>query len=112
MADRTQRIQSIIGKNLSEIITFELKKKSIGIVSISEVKVAQNFAHAKVYVTFIGAKHPQQNLDELNACKGFIRSALAKRLDIRKTPELVFYIDDTYEKAQRINDILSKINKD
>ena len=62
MADRTQRIQSIISKNISEIIQFELKNPRIGFCTVSEVNVSTDFSYAKVYVTFLGAKYPKQNL--------------------------------------------------
>lgn len=112
MADRLQRIQSIIGKNISEIIQFEVKNKNIGFCTVSEVKVSNDFSYAKVYVSFLGAKYPKQNLEELNKCKGFIRSSLAHKLDIRKTPELTFLLDDTYEKSERITEILEKDKKE
>ena len=82
MADRVLRIQSIIGKNISEIIQFELHNKHIGLVSVNEVEVTKDFSLAKVYVSFIGSKYPNQNLEELNKCKGFIRTSLSKKIDI------------------------------
>lgn len=108
MADRTQRIQSIIGKNISEIIQFELRNPKIGICTVSEVSVSTDFSYAKVYVTFLGSKFPKQNLEELNKCKGYVRSSLAKKIDIRKTPEITFYLDETYEKVNRLDEILRK----
>lgn len=106
MADRIARIQSIIGKNISEIIQFELKNKNIGFCTVSEVEVSKDFSYAKVYVTFLGAKYPKQNLEELNKCKGYIRSSLARKIDIRKTPEITFYLDDTFDKVDRLNEVL------
>ncbi len=108
MADRTQRIQSIIGKNISEIIQFELRNPKIGFCTVSEVSVSTDFSYAKVYVTFLGSKFPKQNLEELNKCKGYVRSSLAKKIDIRKTPEITFYLDETYEKVNRLDAILKK----
>ncbi len=108
MADRTQRIQSIISKNISEIIQFELKNPRIGFCTVSEVNVSTDFSYAKVYVTFLGAKYPKQNLEELNKCKGYVRSSLAKKIDIRKTPEITFYLDDTYERSERLEEVLRK----
>lgn len=108
MADRTQRIQSIISKNISEIIQFELKNPRIGFCTVSEVNVSTDFSYAKVYVTFLGAKYPKQNLEELNKCKGYVRSSLAKKIDIRKTPEITFYLDDTYERSERLEELLRK----
>ena len=108
MADRTQRIQSIIGKNISEIIQFELKNPKIGFCTVSEVWVSSDFSYARVYVTFLGAKYPKQNLEELNKTRGYVRSSLAKKIDIRKTPEITFYLDETYEKMNRLDEVLKK----
>jgi len=108
MADRTQRIQSIIGKNISEIIQFELKNPRIGFCTVSEVWVSSDFSYARVYVTFLGAKYPKQNLEELNKTRGYVRSSLAKKIDIRKTPEIIFYLDETYEKINHLNEVLKK----
>ena len=108
MADRTQRIQSIIGKNISEIIQFELRNPKKGFCTVSEVWVSSDFSYARVYVTFLGSKYPKQNLEELNKCRGYVRSSLAKKIDIRKTPEITFYLDETYEKVNRLDEILKK----
>ena len=108
MADRTQRIQSIIGKNISEIIQFELRNPKLGFCTVSEVWVSSDFSYARVYVTFLGSKYPKQNLEELNKCRGYVRSSLAKKIDIRKTPEITFYLDETYEKVNRLDEILKK----
>ncbi|HOF53759.1 MAG: 30S ribosome-binding factor RbfA [Bacilli bacterium] len=108
MANRTERIQSIIAKNISEILQFEVKNKSVGLVSVTEVRVSSDFSYAKVYVSFIGAKHPNVNLEALNAAKGFVRSSLASKLDIRKVPEISFILDDTFEKRDRIEKILKE----
>ena len=108
MADRVLRIQSIIGKNISEIIQFELHNKHIGLVSVNEVEVTKDFSLAKVYVSFIGSKYPNQNLEGLNKCKGYIRSSLSKKIDIRKTPDLKFVLDDSFDKAERLDKVLKE----
>lgn len=108
MADRKQRIQSIIGKNITEIIQFEVKNPHIGFCTVSEVEVSPDFSYAKVFVSFLGAKYPKQNLEELNKTKGYIRSSLARKIDIRKTPEISFYLDETFEKTKHLDEILNK----
>ena len=112
MADRTARIQSIIAKNVTEIIQFELKNPHIGFCTVSEVVVSTDFSYAKVYVSFLGAKYPKQNLEELNKTRGYVRSSLARKLDIRKTPEISFYLDETYEKANHLDEVLKKEKED
>ena len=108
MADRNARIQSIIAKNVTEIIQFELKNPRIGFCTVSEVWVSSDFSYARVYVTFLGAKYPKQNLEELNKTRGYVRSSLAKKIDIRKTPEITFYLDETYEKMNHLDEVLKK----
>src|SRR5574344_595300 len=106
--DRLKRISSIVMKNLSEIIQFEVKNPRIGFCTVNEVIVSKDFSHAKVFVSFLGSKFPKQNLEELEKCKGFIRSSLAKKMDTRKIPELHFFIDDTYDKADSLDKALAK----
>jgi len=108
MANRSERIQSIIAKNISEILQFEVKNKKVGLVSVTEVRVSSDFSYAKEYVSFIGTKNPQVNLEALNAAKGFVRSSLASKLDIRKVPELTFVYDDTFDKKDRMDKILKE----
>lgn len=108
MADRTERIKSIIGKNISDIIQFELRNPKIGFCTVKEVWVSQDFSYARVYVTFLGSKYPKQNLEELNKCKGYVRSSLAKKIDIRKTPSIEFFLDETEEKASHLDEVLKK----
>ena len=97
---------------MTEIIQFELKNPRIGFCTVSEVWVSSDFSYARVYVSFLGAKYPKQNLEELNKTKGYVRSSLAKKLDIRKTPEISFYLDETYEKANRLDEVLKKEQED
>ena len=108
MANRSERIQSIIAKNISEILQFEVKNKNVGLVSVSEVQVSSDYSYAKVFVTFLGAQYPKKNLEALNAAKGFVRSSLAGKLDIRKVPELTFVLDESYDKKERLEKILKE----
>jgi ribosome-binding factor A len=109
---RTERIQSLIAKNITDIVSFELKKKGIGMPSVNEVQVNADCSMAKVYVSFIGAKHPQDNFRELSSCAGYVRSSLAKKMDIYKVPEVVFVYDDSYERQESLERALSKEAKD
>ena len=111
MANKIERIQSIIMKNISEIIQFELKDPNIGFVSIPEVRVSKDFSHAKVFVSFINEKDIKSSLAALNKAKGFIRSELAKRMDTRRVPEITFELDEGYKKEARISELLKKDDK-
>jgi ribosome-binding factor A len=112
MADRKGRVKAVIGKDISDIVTRELKNPHLGLPSVNEVVVNDDYSVAKVYVSFIGAKYPRQNLEELERCKGAVRSALAKRLDIRKTPDIEFIYDERFERAERLEKALAKESED
>lgn len=108
MANKQERIASLIRKNLAEIIQLELKNPHLGFVSIPEVKVSNDFSYAKVYVSFIIEKDIKKGLEVLEHSKGFIRSSLAKKMDTRRCPELRFVLDEGYKNEQRITELLKK----
>ena len=97
MANKQERIASLIRKNIAEIIQFDLKNPHLGFVSIPEVKVSNDFSYAKVYVSFINDKDIKESLEVLEHSKGFIRSELAKRMDTRRVPEISFVLDEGYK---------------
>lgn len=108
MANKQARIESIIRKNLSNIIQFELNDPRIGFISIPEVKVSSDFSHAKVFVSFFNEKDEKKGLEVLNGAKGFIRSRLASMLDRRRCPDISFELDEGYKAEERITEILNK----
>ena len=108
MASKVERIQSLIMKNISEIIQFNLKNPKLGFVTIPEVKVSKDFSYAKVFVSFIIESQAKEGMEVLNHSKGFIRSELAKRMDTRLIPEISFELDNGYQKVERITELLKK----
>jgi len=108
MANRNERIQTVIARNLMEIIQFKVKNPKLGFVSIPEVKVAKDYSFARVYVSFIKKEDQEPGMEVLNHSKGFIRSELAKTLDLRKVPQIAFELDTSYDDQARLNELLSK----
>lgn len=111
MPDRQLRIETIIKKNITEIISLKLNDPHLGFLTITEVKVSKDFSHAKVYVSFILDGDKEPGMQTLNKAKGFIRSELAKTIDIRRCPDISFVLDDGYEKEARISEALSRGKK-
>lgn len=108
MANKQERIATIIRKNIAEIIQFQIKDPKLGFVSIPEVRVSKDFSYATVYVSFIKEEDEAPSLEVLNKAKGFIRSELAKKLDIRRVPEIRFVVDEGYKREARITELLNK----
>ncbi len=109
MANKKERIQALIQKNISDIILFELKKPIMKLVTVNFVEVTNDHSHAKIYISHLDKKKINEALDELNHLKGVIRSSLARKMDLYHVHELHFLQDDTYEKGQHIEEILKNL---
>lgn len=108
---KQKRLEGTIRKNISDIIQFGLKDPNVGFVTITDVQVSNDHSFAKVFVTFLGKDaRAQAGLKALNRAKGFIRSELSQRLDIRRTPELIFVLDETEMKARHIDEIIHNLH--
>ncbi|QRG87315.1 30S ribosome-binding factor RbfA [Bulleidia sp. zg-1006] len=109
---KQKRLEGIIRKNISDIIQFSLKDPDVGFVTITDVTVSNDHSYAYVYVAFLGKKErAEAGLKALNRAKGFIRTELSQRLDIRRTPELIFAIDKVEEQGRHIDEIIKKIHE-
>ena len=108
--NRQGRIDEEYRKELSQIISYELKNPDVtGMISVTKVKVTTDLKYAKVYVSILNAKNMQQTMNGLKKSAGYIRTELAKRVNLRNTPELIFEIDDSLEYGAKIDSILKEI---
>ena len=107
---RLGRIEEEYKKELSQIIGYELKNPNVtGLISVTKVKVTNDLKFAKVYVSILNSKNQKDTLVGLKKSSGFIRSELARRVNLRNTPELIFELDDSLEYGARIDSILKDI---
>ncbi len=112
--NRSDRIGQQIKRELSEIIQRnEIKDDRLGgLISITEVVVSGDLRNVKVYFSVYGEEAQKiGTLAALEAATGFLRGELCRRLGIRFAPELVFKLDDSLERGQRITELLEKIKK-
>ena len=107
---RLGRIDEEYKKELSQIIGYELKNPNVtGMISVTKVKVTKDLKFAKVYVSILNSKNIKDTLAGLKKSSGYIRSELAKRVNLRNTPELIFELDDSIEYGAKIDSILKEI---
>ena len=112
-SNRMNKIDEELKKEISNIISLELKNPHLtGLISVSKVKTTPDLRYARVYVTMINEKSKKENLAILKKSSGFIRSTLAKNVNLRYTPELVFEFDESIEYGNKIDEILKEITKD
>lgn len=110
---RQLKYGKLIQKELSDI--FQQDKKGIldnTLITLAEVKVSADLSIAKVYISMMLAKDKQKTIDSINLHKKEIRKALGDRIgkQVRIVPELIFYIDEVEENAQRIEDLIRSLN--
>ena len=109
-SNRLGRIDEEYRKEISHIISYELKNpNATGLISVTKVKVTNDLKYAKVYVSILNSKNIKDTLTALKKSSGFIRSMLAKRINLRNTPELIFELDDSIEYGAKIDSILKEI---
>ena len=111
MADRHKRIKALIGRYIADIVHFEIKKESIGLVSVNEVVVFEDLSVATVYVSFLDPRGTHNKLAELQRTEGFVRSSLAKKLDIYKVPRIKFVLDESAIAARKLDEALAREEK-
>ena len=110
--NRLNRIDEEYRKELSTIIDRELKNPNItGMISVTKVKVTNDLKYAKVYVSILNSKSVENTMEGLKKSLGFIRTELAKRINLRNTPELIFEIDDSIEYGARIDSIIKDLKE-
>ncbi len=99
-----KRLREEIKRTLNEVIEFEVRDPRIGLVTVTWVKLSPDLRYATVYLDFL--EGDAQLLELFRRDRGFFRRELAKRLDLRYTPELRFEEDEALQRARRIDELL------
>ena len=114
---KSQR-QLKVGEELRHLISNALLRESFydeyiknNNITITEVNVSPDLKNAKVYVMPLGGTNKLDVLNSLNNAMGRIKKIISRNISLRQTPKLIFKIDETFEYAKKINDILDKIKK-
>lgn len=107
---RQAKIARLLQKDLSEIFRLQTAKTQGVIVSVSAVRVSPDLSIARVYLSIFPSAKSQEVLDNINKQSKTIRYELAQRVrfQLRKTPELAFYIDDSLDYIENIDNLLAK----
>ncbi len=110
-SNRLDRVNEELKKTISHVIDQELQNSKVtGMISVTKVKVTPDFRYAKVYVSMLNSKSESKTMEGLKESSGFIRSQIARTMNLRVTPELSFEIDDSAQYGARIDQILKEIN--
>lgn len=107
---RSVRVADVIRNELSILFVQKVRDPNIANVNISRVAVTDDLKYAKIYFTVLGdGKAIRMAEKGLDRAKGFMRSHLAKTLNLRYTPALQFFYDETAEKVQEVEQLFREI---
>lgn len=110
---RAARVGEEMRDILARLIRDEVKDPRVGFVSIVKVEVAGDLRHAKVFISVLGDEaQKKSSLKGLQSASGFLRSEVAKMLQLRYTPELHFVLDESIEHGQKIAQLLVKVQEE
>lgn len=107
---REDRVGDEIKRLLASLIQRDLKDPRVpAFTSLTQVDVTRDFSYATCYVSVLGTPEVQKEaIVALNNSKGFLRSSIAKQIRLRTTPELKFVLDDTFDRAEKINRLIDE----
>jgi ribosome-binding factor A len=104
-----ERLNEALREEIQTIVEGELGDPRIGLVSVSEVQLAEDGRSAHVLVTTDGNdQEAERSLRGLQAAIGFVRHELMERLHLRKPPELHFQIDRSRKYEARVDELLKR----
>lgn len=108
------RINQEVQKELSQIIRKEIKDPRIAMMtSVTKVEVAPDLKTCKAYISVLGDDQAKSDtILGLRNAEGYIRRLLAKNVNLRNTPEIIFVLDESIEYGVNMSKLIDDINKD
>jgi ribosome-binding factor A len=112
---RVERMASLIRREISELLVNGIKDErvSLGMVSVTQVEVAGDLQHCKILVSVFGSDEDRQStLAGLKSAAPFVKGELARRLNLRRTPEVQFLLDRGLERGGSVLGLLSQLGEE
>lgn len=112
---KNTRINMEVQRELSEIIRMEIKdpRVSTAMTSVVTVEVTPDLKYCKAYISVLGDDEAVQNaLVGLKSAVGYIRRELARRINLRNTPEISFVLDQSIEYGVTMAKLIDEVNSD
>jgi ribosome-binding factor A len=110
---RAYRVSSLIRQELADLLLTRIKDPRLKLVTITDVKITDDLRTARVYVSVAeGRQRSASVLAGLESAMGFLRLELGHRLDLKYTPSLQFFYDESFDRAAAFNKVLKIVRED
>ena len=107
---RADKVSEAIKREVSVMLTQEVKDPGIHFVTVTVVEADDDLRHAKIFVSVLGDEETRkETMKGLERAKGFLRGELGRRLQLRYTPDIHFYLDKSLDHAMKIKGILNEL---
>ena len=107
---RMQRVSELVKQEVSAIINRDVASEGVGMITVTSCEVASDLKTARVYLSVIGGADKQTAaLALIERHRGHIQRGLGRAVVLKYTPHLAFYIDESVERAGRIEKLLNEI---
>jgi ribosome-binding factor A len=109
---RGLRVADQIQRDLAEIVAYELKDPRVGMITVTEVQITPDYAHAKVFFTMLSddAAAIAGTVEGLTSASGYIRGQLGRRLTIHTLPQLHFVHDTSTSRGMQLSRLIDEAN--
>ena len=112
---RIARVAALIKREISQMLLYGIKDDRVGsgMVSVTDVNVSGDLQHAKIFVSIYGTEEARsETMAGLKAATGFVRSELGHRIRLRRTPEVIFEEDRSFERGTRVLSLLNQLSQE
>ncbi len=103
---RTDRVSAQLRRELGTIVHDAVREHALPSVSVSDVEISRDLAHAKVFVTALQEERSAEAVKALKALSRELRYKLGQAVKLRHVPELHFHYDDSVDRGERIDNLL------
>ena len=110
---RVARVAALIKREISQMLLYGIKDDRVGsgMVSVTDVDVSGDLQHAKIFVSIYGTEEARsETMAGLKAATGFVRGELGQRVRLRRTPEIIFAEDRSFERGTRVLSLLNQLS--
>jgi len=105
--NRSERVAGQIRRELAQLIQQEVRDPDIGFISLSDVEVTRDLAHAKVFITVFENEKADSTIKALKGAAKYLRHRLSQEMRIRSVPELHFHHDASVETGQKMDQLIN-----
>lgn len=114
-SNRPVKVAEAVKREMGNLLLRDIKDTRVKnhLTSVTEVEVTNDLRHVTIYISVLGDKEQKINVMKgLESAKGFIRSEIGQRINLRFVPEIHLKLDESLEKGDKLLALMDKLKQD